>query len=310
MGYYDELEQNRMELSYLIREQRIARKVSQRELYAGICTQKAYRKLEEGEGIGDEWMAECLLSRLHVQYRLLEIMLSDEDFWRKECRYEIDKLVRKEEFEKARNLLDEYESKAQEDGLDRQYVLWKRAVLLRQTDIKKAGMLAKEALELSLPVAEVERRLQGKVVLSEMELELYLLYRRGVKEISMKEKREILQQLKRSFIDAHIGLRCYFELVYEFATELLRTKNYRECREVCIQTMQILRGGNRYDYIPELYFISAIAGKCETNSGEGASVFCQEIKIAYYTAMSFGKAEMAKRMQEYCQEVFGWHITD
>jgi len=312
MGYYDELEKNRMELSYLIREQRIARKVSQRELYEGICTQKAYRKLEEGEGIGDEWMAECLLSRLHVQYRLLEIMLSDEDFWRKECRYEIDRLIRKGEFEKAGKLLEEYESKAQEDGLDRQYVLWKKAVLLGQTDAKGAGALAKEALELSLPIAEAEHRLCGKVILSEMELELYLLYRRGSSSFSLEEYPKLLGQLKKSFIEECICVSCYFELVYEFVVELLKTKRYRECREMCMQTILVLRDGNRYDYISELYFLSAIARRKEKEdiSEEEIKNFQQEIKTAYYTAMSFGKKRVAEQMKKYCQEVYGWHITD
>lgn len=310
MGYYDELEQNRMELSYLIREQRIARKVSQKDLYEGICTQKAYRKLEEGEGIGDEWMAECLLSRLHVQYRLLEIMLSDEDFWRKECRYEIDKCIRKEQFEKAKRLLDEYELKAQKEGLDRQYVLWKRAVLLCQTDAEKAGTLAKEALELTLPIEEVERRLRSRVVLSEMELELYLLYRKGAGGFSFEEYQTLLRQLKVTFIDECICIRCYFELVFEFAVELLKEKKYRECREVCVQTIHVLRDGNRYDYISELYFVAAIAGEREKNSGEITMEFRQGVKTAYYTAISFGKERIAEEMKKYCQEVYGWHITD
>ena len=79
-----------------------------------------------------------------------------------------------------------------------------------------------------------------------------------------------------------------------------------------MQTILVLRDGNRYDYISELYFLSAIARRKEKEdiSEEEIKNFQQEIKTAYYTAMSFGKKRVAEQMKKYCQEVYGWHITD
>lgn len=79
-----------MEISELIRELRIEKKINQDALYGGLCKRKVYFQLENGDVIMDELLSERLFSRVHVQYRLLDIMLSDENFWQKECRYEIN----------------------------------------------------------------------------------------------------------------------------------------------------------------------------------------------------------------------------
>lgn len=309
MGYLDELRQNRIELSEMICDIRQQKGISQKELYEGICTKKAYQDLENGEGIGDEWMAECLLSRLHVQYRLLEIFLSERDFERKESRYRIGILLQKGQTEKAKEALAEYEAKAKKSVLDRQYILWKKAELLKETEAQAAGQMAKEALELTLPVSEAEERLRGKVILSEMELELYLLYRKCVQRCSLAEYKEILEKLQQAFLSEQICLRCYFETMFEFVVELFRMENYEECRKWCTQTIEELRRGNRFDFISEFFFISAIAGLHRMQSEEEKKGLRQEIKTAYYTAMSFGREEIARRMRTYCEEVYGWRIT-
>ena len=116
----------KMEISDMIRELRIEKKISQDVLYAGLCGRKKYFQLENGDAIMDELLSECLFSRLHVQYRLVDIMLSDENFWQKECRHEINLQIHKKCWEKAESLLAEYEVKAPQTVLHQQYVLAKR----------------------------------------------------------------------------------------------------------------------------------------------------------------------------------------
>lgn len=310
MQYFEELIKNNIEISLLIRELRIEKGISQRKLYAGICSKKTYMRLEDGEGIADEWMAECLLSRLHVQYRLLEIVLSDEDFWQKECRYEMDKCIRKGRIGKAKELLAEYEQKVENTVLHKQYILWKKAELLKKENADGAGEIAREALELTLPISEVAKRLNGAIVLSEMELELYFLYRSCKKKFTLEEYKDVLEKMQEAFIKEHICLRCYFEIAYEYAKLLFDREYYTECREFSNQRILELRKGNRTDYLIEMYFISALAGMKLADSEEKQRSLLQEMKAAYYGAMAFGQAELANGIKEYCQEEFGWHIID
>jgi len=56
-----------IEISELIRELRIEKKVKQAVLYSGLCNRKVYFQLENGGVIMDELFSERLFSRLHVQ---------------------------------------------------------------------------------------------------------------------------------------------------------------------------------------------------------------------------------------------------
>ena len=159
-----------MELSEVIRELRIEQKVAQAELYVGLCSKKAYLHLESGAGVLDELLSERLMSRLHIQYKLFEIMLGDENFWQKECRRKINRLIRQKKWEEAEVLLEEYSEKAPEDALHKQYVRSRQAQLLKNTDRDKAGELFQETLELTMTIHELEKRRKGSGVVSEEEM--------------------------------------------------------------------------------------------------------------------------------------------
>ena len=66
------------EMCELIREFRYHQGISQQELYKGLCNKKEYFQLENGDSVIDELLFEQLLSRLHIQKRLFDIMLDDD----------------------------------------------------------------------------------------------------------------------------------------------------------------------------------------------------------------------------------------
>jgi len=164
----------KMEISDLIRELRREKRIPQDVLYAGLCSRKKYFQLENGDVILDELLSECLFSRLHVQYHLVDIMLDDENFWQKQCRHEINLQIQKRCWKKAEALLEEYEEKASPKAIHKQYVLEKRAEVQYQKGNKDAGKLFREALEITMPVLELEARLKNSGVISEDELWMYL----------------------------------------------------------------------------------------------------------------------------------------
>ena len=120
------------EMCELIRNFRYEQGISQQELYQGLCSKKEYFQMENGNSEIDELLFEQLLSRLHVQYRLFDIMLDDDHFDRMECRHNIKLCLQKEQWEKAEQLLREYVSMAPNSNLHQQYVQAKRAELMFQ----------------------------------------------------------------------------------------------------------------------------------------------------------------------------------
>lgn len=306
--YERELAKCELEVSSLIRKIRKQKRISQEVLYQGLCTKKTYQRFEQGEGIGDELLAECILSRLHVQYRLFGMVLSDKDFLLKEQRYEIGLQLVRGNLRRAEKLLADYEKNAKDTITRRQYIQWKRAEILQEKDKEAAGKLALQALELTLSLEEVEQRFKTKVVLSEQELELYLLYRKCLDEFSLKESEGVIKKLNQQYVKEKVGIHGYFELAYSYGKKLFEEGRYAECGENSRLRIQELNQGNRRDFFVELYFIGAIAGMKMESIKDKKELF-QEMKTVYYIANAFNKKGIAEEVKKYCQEEFEWHIT-
>lgn len=297
-----------LELSEVIREFRIEKNISQTTLYYGLCTKKQYTKLEEGEAVMDEYLSERLFSRLHIQYRLMDIMLDDDNFWQKECRHAVGTAIYNEAWEKAEVLLDEYEERAPKTELHMQYVLAKRAELNWKSGKESSGNNFLKALEMTMPVTELETRLKKNGVIAEDELLWYFWYRLCEKPFSMEEYSDFLKKVEEHFFSVQIYAEIYFEAAYRFVLMLWQEEQYVFCRKVCQKAIEVLKLGIKKFHLAEFYFYDAIAGmRLRHGQKEEQELFLQ-CKMAYYTAMSFGKTESGRKIQKYCEEELGWHI--
>ena len=297
-----------LEISELIRELRLEKKIHQDVLYSGLCGRKVYFQLENGDCIMDELLSERLFSRLHVQYRWLDIMLSDENFWQKEQRHEIELKIQKKCWVEAELLLKEYEEKAPKNKIHKQYILAERAEILFRTGQENVGDLFKEALELTMSVEELEKRLKGSKVIAENELWMYVRYRDCEKPFSAEEYQVLLDNMEEMFLINHICPNVYFEVAYQYALALWKNKEYGLCRKHCRNTIEWLREGRKSFHLAEFYFLDAMAGmKLEHDAAEERE-FYQQCKMACYVSVSFGEKETAEKIQKYCGEEFKWHI--
>ncbi|MBP3567534.1 MAG: hypothetical protein J6K04_00065 [Lachnospiraceae bacterium] len=299
-----------LEIGELIRELRIDRNVKQNVLFYGLCARKTYFQLENGEVVMDELLSERLFSRLHVQYRLLDIMLDDDNFWQKECRHEIEVQMKRHCLEKAESLLKEYEDRTPKATIHTQYVLAKRAEILFETGQEKSGELFRKALELTMAVAELEERLKGNGVISEEELWLYFRYRTCENPFSMEEYISFLERVEELFLSAQLYAESYFEAAYQYACALWNTEQYTLCREVCEKAITWLKRGVKSFRLSEFYFLDAMAGMNLKHEPEEEQNLFQKCKMAYYIGISFGEEEAAEQIKVQCEEEFGWHITD
>ena len=299
-----------MEISELIRELRVEKSIRQEDLYGGLCGRKKYFQLENGEVVMDEFLSERLIARLHVQYKLIDIMLDDDNFRQKEWRYEINLQVRKRAWEQAENLLKKYEDGVPKTGLHTQYVLAKRAEILWKTGQDGCGKKFCEALELTMPVVELEHRLMKNGVIAEDELWMYFCYRICDKPFSVEEYLLFLKRVEELFLSVQIYAEVYFEAAYQCAFLLWQSEQYAQCREICQKAILWLKRGRKEFHLSEFYFLDAMAGmKLKQEPDEERNLF-QQCKMAYYVASSFGEEEVAGKIRMQCREEFGWHITD
>ena len=299
----------KIEISTLIRELRKEKNIKQQVLYEGLCGQKKYFQLENGDVVLDELLSEYLFSRLHVQYHLVDIMLNDDNFWQKECRYEINLLLRKKCWEQAEHLLKEYETRAPGENIHRQYVLARRAEICYQTKGKQSGKLFYEALKLTMSVPELEERLETSGVVAAEELWLYLRYRTCESPFSFEEYALFLERLEQWFLDAQIHVEAYFEAAYQYALEAWKEEWYAQCRTVCERAIYWMKRGRKDFHLAEFYFMDAVAGMKLKHREEEEKELYQQCQMAYYLSESFGERKVAEKIATYCEEEFGWHIT-
>lgn len=300
----------KLEISELIRELRLEKNIQQDVLYEGLCKRKVYFQLENGNALMDELLSERLFSRLHVQYRLVDIMLSDDNFWQKECRYEINLQIHKNCWERAEELLKEYEARASQTEIHKQYVLAKRAEIQLENGKDMAGNLFREALELTMPVPELEKRMQDSWLIAEDELWIYFRYRSCENPFSAEEYKRFLEQVEEKFLSVQIYAEVYFEAAYQYALELWKQEEYMQCRKISQKAIAWLRRGIKNFHLAEFYFIDALAGLRMEHSAEEEREFYQQCKMAYYVSASFGDGKTAEKIKEYCGEELKWHITD
>lgn len=297
------------EMCELIRKFRYYQGISQHELYKGLCSKKEYFQLESGDSEIDELLFEKLLSRLHVQQRLFDVMLDDDQFDRMECRYNINLCMQKKQWEQAEQLLVEYKNLMPKNNLHQQYMLAKQAEILFQAGMS-AGQKFKKALELTLTVQELEKRLQGSGVISEDELWMYFRYRSSGQEFTEEEYEEFLCTIERHFLVHQIFPEVYFEATYEFVLNQYRLQKYAQCREVCGKVLMELKQGKKTFCLPQVLLLDAASGMQLSHDVEQERELFQQCKQAYYISLNFCKSEMAQKMLEYCEEEFGWHIIE
>lgn len=308
---YEVADRENIEIGKVIRDLRREAGIRQKDLYEGLCTKEIYLRLENGDGLVEELLEERVLSRLHLQYRLFDAAVSEEDFWRKDCRFHIDRLIRTGHFREAGVKLEDYRRRVEkEQPLQRQYLLWKEAQVLEQNDREDAGWKYKEALELTMAVPELELRLQKTEVVSEEELGMYLGYRRCIAPLSLREYQQIIQKTEKAMLTEQIYHTCYFETAFFYAQLLYKQKEYEKCMALCERLLRQFGDAGKYFYMPRISSLRARIRMKLANTQEEYTNIRQELRMEYYTALSFGERATAEEIAVFCEEEYGWHIMN
>lgn len=290
-----------VEVGALLRALRKKKKIKQTELFSGLCTKEVFERIEKGKGMPNELLVERLFSRLHFQYRLLERTLSDQDFFKKELRFSLERCMEQKQWDKAEILLQQYEQKVDKDILDKQYVFWKRGQLLESAQTDQAGKWYRDALLLTMEEPENK-------VISEEELDMYLGYRRCLQPMQRQEIEETLHWIEKVMFSGQIYPNCYFKTGYQLAETLFSEGKYKEAEKWCESCLCALNKGSKEFLLTAFLFLKAkCAAKSDTKSKE--EIF-QEFLICYYVGKAIGEQKLAGTVEKYCEEELGWRIIN
>jgi len=238
------LEYDRMEIGEFIQNTRERKKLSRKKVYTGVCNKRTYECMENGKEIMDIFLLEKFLSKLHVQYRLIDLNLSDEEFAISKTRERIELCIEKYETKQAEECISELEKQMKEGVLKEQYILWKKAQLMEETDPKTAGEWYEQALHLT--VNEIDKRL-----LAEDELEMYLGYRRCSNKMTLQEQEEWLCWIERELFEQQIFPQGYFRECLDMAETFYAQGKWTECLECCERGRNYLKVGKKYFYLAD-----------------------------------------------------------
>ncbi|MBP3595137.1 MAG: hypothetical protein J6J44_11450 [Lachnospiraceae bacterium] len=290
-----------VEVGALLRALRKKKKIKQTELFSGLCTKEVFARIEKGKGMPNELLVERLFSRVHFQYRLLERTLSDQDFFRKELRFSLERCIELQQWDEAELLLLQYEQNVEMDVLERQYVFWKRGQLLESAQTEQAGKWYREAFLLTMEEPENK-------VISEEELDMYLGYRRCLQPMQRQEMEEMLQWIEKFMFSGQIYPNCYFKTGYQLAETLFFEGKYTEAEKRCESCLCALNKGSKEFLMTAFLFLKAkCAAKSDTKCKEE---IYRDFLTSYYVGKAIGEEKLAETVEKYCEEELGWRIIN
>ena len=193
---------------------RVEKQLSQEELCRGICSVTTLSRLETGERRPDILIFNALLERLGKSSDYVNTILTQEEFEYFVRRRNVEIAFSEKDFEQAEKDLQEWEQEIAEDGIavHKQdiYRLYAYCYLQKEKNCQKAEEYLYKALLETIPDIDMWKQLpsglEGTVVLSEMELELLLLYIYVREQIGIEEKILLILESDKKYFNKSISL--------------------------------------------------------------------------------------------------------
>ena len=167
----------KIEIGKLIQTIRESKNIMANSLCYGICSASTLSKIENGDRLTDYLTLNALFERLGVKVDSFEMLLDEKDYMHFNQRNEINKKIEHGEYDKAINLLNEYEKTLGKDmsNLHEQFILLKTSQIYKNTNAKDKSLifdLLQQAINCT--VKDYQKKLNDKSLLSENELECIL----------------------------------------------------------------------------------------------------------------------------------------
>lgn len=306
-------------LGQLLRFYREKYNFKQERVCSGICSVATLSRVENGSKVVDSLVAEALLGRLGKEALQFEIMLNDQDYEWWTMRQRIQKMVREGAYQEARKELMVYrEQMPGSETVHEQFCLCQeiQIQLAEQKPVEQIRDLTYQALKLTKPELDKGEENQQLYNPTELELILQLIhigYPAWQKENRKQELERLYQYVEKIYSGTQkekMGSRILLELV-----DLeQQSENYEQVIRHVDTAVSFISRGRGIDHIAELHFTKA---KALARLYQGKSCWCEQEKVckeeclmAYYVFDIMKQYEEKQKVQQFCEEVIGWHITE
>lgn len=288
----------------------------QEKICSGICSLATLSRVEKGDRIIDSLMAESLLGRIGKQVLEFELLLNDLDYKLWCLRQEIENEMRREHFEKVKELLSIYKEQMLEESVHQQFIFYYEAKIKIVENAPVDEICELLYYTLKLTKTEIDSNNEENILWNPLEIELVLLlvhYR--YQEWKNKDNENMLLKLL-TFVEKvysgsqkeDTGVRILMELV-ELEWQL---KDDRRVIKYADDAVDFIATGRGIDFLADFHFYKA---KAIEHLYHHTDKWCEEEKkckeeclMAYYVFDILKQVTEQQKLQKFCEDKLTWQI--
>lgn len=222
------------------------KKIKKKELCKGILSQSELSKIFTQVRIPNYFIMERLLDRLGISTEKFDYILPQKDYELCQLKYEIEKKLQKENEEKIKELLEEYETIASKNSIHEQYIDYIYGILSWKYGRQKEALRwLEKSIRCTMPDGFQPEGLIGTEEIKLLILFEKLNYEHGEKT-KKKRKRYILflQNIKK-YVDEKIEdqegkASIYPRITLDLVRFEIQRKQYESARKLCEESIELL----------------------------------------------------------------------
>ena len=222
------------------------KKIKKKELCKGILSQSELSKIFTQVRIPNYFVMERLLERLGISTEKFDYILPQKDYELCQLKYEIEKKLQKENEEKIKELLEEYETIASKNSIHEQYIDYIYGILSWKYGRQEEALRwLEKSIQCTMPDGFQPEGLIGTEEIKLLILFEKLNYEHGEKT-KKKRKRYILflQNIKKyvgeKIEDQEGKASIYPRITLDLVRFEIQRKQYESARRLCEESIELL----------------------------------------------------------------------
>ncbi len=313
MGNINELVNNK--IGAAIQYFRESYGISQSKLCKGLCSVATLSRIEAGERDVDSLLLETLLERLGRMPNQFELILTDFDYLIYQNRMTIKDLIQEKNWDKAYELLQEYEHiTASKGSTHMQFVVYCRALLNESQGgaVEDTINLLMEAITYTVPDFTTYKIMDYYLSSSELGIIIDIIQRMilaGIIDNAKDILEQVLKYLELQALSEDTN-HTYTKVAVIACKLYLSEDNIMKAQEMCDKGLEKSKGSRRMDYLGDLYSIKAKTtelllkqeGKWDVSDNECLKYYLQ----AYHIYHFFEDNTEAELIKKHLEEEFQW----
>ena len=222
------------------------KKIKKKELCKGILSQSELSKIFTQVRIPNYFVMERLLERLGISTEKFDYILPQKDYELCQLRYEIGRALQREDEQKIKELLEEYETIASKNSIHEQYIDYVYGILSWKYGRQEEALRwLEKSIQCTMPDGFQPEGLIGTEEIKLLILFEKLNYEHGEKT-KKKRKRYILflQNIKK-YVDEKIEdqegkASIYPRITLDLVRFEIQRKQYESARRLCEESLELL----------------------------------------------------------------------